>query len=589
MRGVIVPNRVLALGMILWLVGGCDRQNPSEPDAVLIDAAVASGLSFTHHNGMSGEYYFSEMAGPGAALLDFDNDGDLDVYLVQGRALVPTAPVDEQPFRDRLFRNDLEPASTPGASMARFSDVTEISGLDSRGYGMGVTVGDVDNDGWVDIYVTNFGANMMWRNQGGQEVSGDVVFSDVTEVTGTGDARWSSSAAFLDFDRDGWLDLYVVNYTDFRIANHKPCPNPQGAPEYCGPLAYRPQADRLFRNLGDSDDGIRFEDVSFAGGMVEAPAPGLGVVTVDVDRDGWIDIYVANDQAHNQLWMNQGDGTFRDEALLRGCAVDAQGRAQASMGIDAADVDGDGDVDLFLTHLLSETNTLYVNDGNGLFSDQTVAAGLGVPSLAFTGFGTAFFDLDNDGWLDLLTVNGEVRTLREQRAAGEALPLRQPNLLFRNRGAALGFDDWSDRAPVLAQALVSRGAAFGDVDNDGDTDVLVQNNNGPAQLLVNQVGSRDIWLGVRLIGDSGRDMLGASVSLSTPDGSIFVRRVRTDGSYLSANDPRLLFGLGRSGSQGTYVADVQWPNGRQERFSDLRSGRYQDLVEGQGLPLDSRP
>ncbi len=585
-----------------WLCGCSGGSKTGTSDELLVDEAAAVGLEFVHRNGMSGHLYFSEMTGPGAALFDFDKDGDLDIFLLQGhplgtaRSAVDGTVAERSPWRDRLFRNDLQAGS--GSDGLSFTDITDPSGLDSRGYGMGAATGDIDNDGWTDLYVTNFGGNQLWRNNGLQGGAGlsateGVTFSKITEPSGTDDARWSSSATFLDFDRDGWLDLYVVNYTDFRITNHKLCRNPQGAADYCGPRSYQPETDRLFRNLGLQGDGVAlgtvaFEDVSALAGMQDAPAPGLGVVTADFDADGWIDIYVANDQAHNQLWMNLGDGTFRDEALMRGCAVDAQGQPQASMGVDAGDIDGDGDIDLFMTHLTSETNTLYLNDGHGIFTERTAASGLASPSFAYTGFGAVLFDLENDGRLDLLAVNGEVRVLAEQRAAGEALPLRQPNQLYRNETTADGvrFADWSSRAPILSLALVSRGAAVGDFDNDGDADILVQNNNGPTQLLINRLGADNAWLGLRLLGVGGRHMLGARVGLLRRTAPTLWRRVRTDSSYLVANDPRVLFGLGAAAEAGPYRAQVHWPSGSVEIFEDLTPGRYQDLEEGMGRPAE---
>ena len=578
--------RVLAPMAGLLFCLGCQAGSGGRDEPVLVDRAVETGLEFDHVNGMSGEYYFSEMAGPGVALFDAEGDGDLDVYLVQGHPLgreeSADLPSDRLFPRDRLFRNDLV-GDADGE--LRFTDVTEESGLDARQYGMGVATGDVNRDGLPDLYLTNFGPNQLWLNRSGSET---LSFREITGESGTEDERWSSSAAFLDFDRDGWLDLYVVNYTDFRLANHKLCHNTQGAPEYCGPRSYRPESDRLFRNLGLEEGTPRFADVTAEAGILGSPAAGLGVVTGDFDGDGWIDIYVANDQALNQLWRNLGDGTFHDEALMRGAAVDAQGRPQASMGVDAADVDGDGDLDLFMTHLLSETNTLYLNDGQGIFTEQTIAAGLASPSLPFTGFGTAFFDLDNDGWLDLLAVNGEVRTISDQRLAGEALPLRQPNQLFRNAGesAALLFEDWTPRAPVLGEALVSRGLAVGDLDNDGDADLVVQNNEGPAQLLINQIGQQNGWLGIRAVDEAGRVQLGARVTLHVDDSRRLLRGVGRDGSYLSANDPRVLFGLGSESGAGPYEAEVFWPDGGRERFVGLRAERYQDLVEGEGESLE---
>jgi len=536
------------------------------------------GLDFVHFNGMSGEYYLSEIMGAGGALFDYDGDGDLDVYLVQGRMLDPEKTASEAllpppvgtPLSDRLFRNDLQDHHE-----LRFRDVTEVSRIEADGYGMGVAAGDYDDDGRIDLYVTNLGANQLWHNDG------DGGFTDVTRVSRTDDPRWSTSAAFVDFDHDGSLDLYVTNYVDLRIANNKVCATEHDQPEYCGPLSYRPQTDRLFRNLGDGT----FADVSSDVGLIAAPGPGLGVVTADFDDNGWIDIYVANDQAPNKLWMNQGEGVLLEEGLPRGSAVDAQGRAQASMGVDAGDIDGDGDEDLFMTHLLMEVNTLYENDGRGLFTDRTAAAGLGPPSIGATGFGAALLDVEGNGWLDLIVVNGAVRTIRSLRSAGDPLPLEQPNQLFLNRGRGR-FEDASAQEPTLALAHISRGAAVGDVDNDGDTDVLVCNNSGPVQLLLNQTDGHSNWLGVRLVGSSGRTLLGARATLSREDHAPLVRRAHGAASYLVSNDPRVLFGLGRSEAEA--AVEVMWPSGRREYWPGLAPGRYHTLVEGEGAGSKGR-
>jgi len=562
------------LAGVLWVSCGWQNSDVGSAPALFVDRAQETGLQFTHFNGMSGEYYLAEIMGSGGALFDFDDDGDLDVYLVQGRmldlskapgeALLP--PPAGQAAGDRLFRNELR--SEVGEGDLRFEDVTEISGIVADGYGMGVAAGDYDDDGGVDLYVTNLGANQLWRNDG------KGAFSDVTQRSGTDDRRWSTSAAFVDFDHDGRLDLYVTNYVDFRVANHKVCTTEHGAEEYCGPMSYRPQTDRLFHNRGD---GV-FGDVSGEMGLVSAPGPGLGVVTGDFDDNGWIDLYVANDQAANKLWMNQGEGVFREEALPRGSAVDAQGRAQASMGVDAGDIDGDGDEDLFMTHLLMEVNTLYENDGRGLFKDRTAATGLGPPSLGVTGFGAAFLDANGDSWLDLIVVNGAVRTIDRLRAAGDLLPLEQPNQLFLNRSGR--FVDASTGEPALELEHVSRGAAVGDVDDDGDADVLICNNSGPAQLLLNQTDGRSNWLGLRLVGQSGRDMVGARATLKRTGEPDLVRRVHAASSYLTSSDPRVVFGLGQRRAAGR--VEVVWPSGRQEYWSGLTAGRYHTLIEGQG-------
>ena len=564
-------------------------QSPEPPAGVAWFTARAEevGIDFVHLNGASGELYISETLAPGAALFDFDDDGDLDVYLVQGRVLGPGGTPDgsESPPRahppgDRLYRNDLVVHADDGTRTLRFTDVTEGSGLGGGAYGMGVAVGDVDNDGRVDLYRTALGPNQLFRNDG------DGTFTDVTGQAGVGDPRWSVSASFVDFDRDGWLDLYVGNYLDHRPGTPQPeCFTRTGERDYCGPSAWAPVPDRLYRNRGDGT----FVDVTADAGVAREYGAALGVTAFDADGDGWTDVYVANDGEPNQLWMNRRDGTFTNGALLAGAALNDSGRTEGSMGVDAGDFDGDGDDDLFMTHLTRETNTLYVNDGRGLFEDRTATIGLGASSLAYTGFGTAWLDFDNDGWLDLLAVNGAVQASHQRFAmrardvsarAGE-LPLDQPNQLFRNLGNGR-FDDVTRRAgPVFELSEVSRGAAFGDVDNDGDVDVLVANNNGRARLLINEVGHRNRWIGLRLVGGPGRrDMPGARVGVFRDDGPPLWRRARADGSYASANDPRVLVGLGQAAA--VRRVRVVWPSGREEDWMDLPVDRWLTLEEGTG-------
>ncbi len=550
----------------------------SPETAIFTDMAEAAGIDFVHFNGMSGAYYYCEPVGSGVAMFDYDNDGDLDIYIVQGNMLgqgkkaadalfPPRGPL---PPKDRLYRNELV-GKNGASSKLRFTDVTEKSGIDARGYGMGVAAGDWNNDGWVDLYVTNFGPNQMWRS------NGDGTFSDVTGETGTDEGRWSISAAFLDFDRDGWLDLYVGNYVDFSFTNRKKCFSEGGRRDYCGPLGFNPVPERLFRNRGDGT----FEDVSAKSQIAAEHNGSLGVVAADFNADGWADLYVTNDGRANHLWMNQGDGTFKNEAMLAGCALNADGKPEASMGVDAGDYDNDGDEDLFMTHLNGEKNTLYVNDGQGWFDDLSYRTRLGAPSLPYTAFGMAFFDYDNDGWLDILAVNGEVQTIEALARAKDPYPLHQPNQLFRNLANGQ-FEDVTHKAgSVFELSEVSRGAAFGDVDNDGDTDVLVVNNNGRARLLINHIGNRKHWLGLRLADKTGkRDLLGTRVAVIRSKGPTLWRRARADGSYASANDPRVLVGLGDS----TDVTAVRayWPSGQVEEWTDVSVDRYTTLREGSG-------
>ena len=541
-----------------------------------VDRAAEVGLEFVHFNGMTGKFYQPEMAGPGVGLFDYDNDGDLDAYLVQGELLGDGAPLlappADQPPGDRLYRNDLDIAGD-GARSLRFTDVTDEAGIAARGYGMGMAAGDVDNDGWIDLYLTRFGRNLMLRNRG------DGTFEDVTERSGTGDPAWGVPASFFDYDRDGRLDLFVGNYLSYTLAGHTQCYDRAGAPDYCAPETSRPHPDVLYRNRGDGT----FEDVTAAAGLGREFGPALGSATADFDGDGWADLFVANDQRENQLWMNQGDGTFVNRALAAGAALGAGGNAKADMGVDAGDFDNDGDEDLFITELSGQGSTLYVNDGAGLFRDRSAALGIRAPSLPYTGFGTAWIDIDNDGWLDLVAVNGAVVLNFETFGPDNPFALDQRNQVFRNLGGAR-FEAETDRAgAVFELSEVSRGAAFGDVDNDGDTDILMANAAGPVRLLLNQVGNRRHWLGLRLLDpETRRDAVGARVAVVRPDGTTLWRRARADGSFAAANDPRVLVGLGDSA--GVSRVRVFWPGGEVEEWTDVPADRYTTLTRGTGSP-----
>jgi hypothetical protein len=542
--------------------------NDSSPAAEpwFVDRAAEAGLTLRHVNGMSGKFHYAELIAPGAALFDYDNDGDLDAYLVQGGPLDgPEART--PPPHGRLFRNDLI-VDAAGARTPRFTDVTETSRIAARGYGMGAAAGDFDNNGCVDLYLTSLGPNTLLRN------NCDGTFADVSRASGTADPAWTVSASFVDYDRDGWLDLFSGNYLSWRVEDSAPCPTPSGRPDYCSPNVFQPQQSRLYRNNRNGT----FTDVSMAAGIAHEFGPALGLSTADFNRDGWQDVYVANDGQPNLLLMNQRDGTFRNFGLLSGTALSSHGTAKAGMGVDAGDVDNDGDEDLFVTNLTGEGNDLYVNDGNGLFEEQSARSGLGAVSRAYTGFGTAWFDVDNDGWLDTLTVNGAVQTIEAQRRANDPFPLHQRKLLFHNLGGGR-FEDATPRGgPAFELSEVGRGAAFGDVDNDGDVDVLVANNNAAPRLLVNQIGSRSHWIGLRLVGTTGRDMLGARVGVVREDGTTLWRRVRSDGSYASASDPRVVVGLGAS----TRVARVRviWPGGATEEWPSVEADRYTTIREG---------
>ena len=567
-------------------------QDPGRPEPgkasgtdIFLDMAQDVGIDFVHFNGMSGERYFCEMMGAGGAVFDYDNDGDLDLYLVQGHMLGPEKtlsdavfpPPDTGPLIDRLYRNDLHIAED-GRRRLRFTDVTGSSGVQARGYGMGVATGDFNNDGWTDLYVTNFGANQMFQN------NGDGTFTDVTAATGTDDPRWSVSAAFLDYDRDGWLDLYVGNYVNFSFSNHKRCfsfgnASSQSALEYCDPGRYEPLPESLFHNRGDGT----FEDVSRKSGIAGESNGALGVSSADFNGDGWIDIYVANDKRPNHLWINQKDGSFRNEALAAGCAVSGEGFAESSMGVDAGDFDNDGDEDLFMTHMsLNEKNTLYINNGGGSFEDVSYPSGLALPSVVFTGFGTAFLDYDNDGLQDILAANGHVKNIEILVRANDPYPLHQTNQLFRNLGKGRFQEVTESAGAVFRLSEVSRGAAFGDVDNDGDTDVLLLNNSGRARLLINQSGGGKHWLGLRMVGAS-RDMVGTRVAVLRGQGPTLWRRARSDGSYASANDPRVLVGLAEANR--VQAVRAYWPDGQAEEWKEVKIDSYTTLRQGSGTKL----
>ncbi|MFM8392809.1 MAG: CRTAC1 family protein [Acidobacteriota bacterium] len=538
------------------------------------DVARSSGLDFYHATGATGDYYLPEIMGSGGVLFDYDNDGDLDVYLLQTRrlnekkSLTTTPALRAQEGRtvrpgNRLFRNELAPSGK-----LRFTDVTEASRTGRDEYAMGAATGDYDNDGDVDLYLTNLGSNALMRN------NGDGTFSEVTSLAGVDDPRWSTSAAFLDYDRDGDLDLYVCNYVDFTVQGNKQCLAPTGEADYCAPAAYRPVADRLFRN----DGGGRFSDVSARAGIGALSGPALGVSCADFDGDGWIDIYVANDGAANHLWTNRRDGTFEESGLVSGAAYAADGMARAGMGVAVADIDRDNDFDILVTNLTRQGSTLYRNNGKGLFDDATIDFRLAQPTYMSTGFGVTWFDYDLDGWLDLFAANGAVTRLPALRS--DPYPFHQRNQLFHHEaeGQTRRFREVSSEAgEALALSEVSRGVATGDIDNDGDPDLLITNNNGPVRLLLNRRGNRNHWLQLEL---NGAQPLGAKVAIQVTKNDLRWHRIHTDGSYLSANDPRLLAGLAEVGKIDG--VGVIWPDGRREWWPGLAIDRLHRLRAGAG-------
>ena len=534
-------------------------------------------MQFRHNNGMSGEFYYPEIIGAGVALFDYNNDGRLDMLVMQGEPLTAGKKTGSSATCiARLYRND--PVDNPdGTHTYKFTDVTEASHLCTHGYGMGVAVGDIDNDGFVDVFVTHFGApNQLFHNDG------DGTFTDITQKAGVaGAGKWGSSATLFDYDRDGRLDLFVANYVDFALEKNQKCFASTSVRDYCAPSGYPHVPGILYHNRGDGT----FEDVSVKSGITAAYGAGLGVMAVDLDGDGWQDLYVANDGNPNQLWINQKNGTFRNEAEIRGSAVNADGAAEAGMGIDIADFDGNGTEDIFLTHLTREKSTLFFNRGEGYFDDRSVEVGVAAPSVPFTGFGTVFLDYDNDGWLDIVAANGAVHLIEALRQKGDPYPLHQRKQLFHSLGNGKFEEATAAAGPAFELSEVGRGLAAGDLDNDGAIDFVVNNNNGTLRVFRNQVGGANPWLGLRLV-TAKRDAYGARVEVRRRNAAPIWRRVRADGSYLSANDPRILIGLGNNTDIESLT--VHWPDGKQESFPIPPQKRYTTLTQGTGTPAAAR-
>jgi hypothetical protein len=514
------------------------------------ESAARLGVDFEHVSAFEQRFDFPEIMGGGAALFDRDGDGDLDLYLVQSGDL--RAPAAERP-PNRLYDNR-------GAGLG-FVDVTAKSGAGDRGYGMGCAVGDYDGDRDLDLYVLNVGANVLLRNDGGH-------FTDVTAQAGVGHTGWGSSAAFLDYDGDGQLDLYLVNYLRWSPEIERECRFPKEFRDYCNPNSYHaPAQDVLYRGLGDG----RFEDVTAAAGIAGTPANGLGVACGDFDGDGRVDVYVANDMNANQLWLNQGDGTFRNGALLAGCALSGTGFAESGMGVQAVDLDADGDLDLFLSHLRRQSNTFYRNSGaGGLFDDTTARAGLSATSLPYTGFGLGFHDFDNDGALDLFVANGEV-TVPEAIPEQED-PYAQQNLLYRGRGDG-GFEEIPGGGTAPPLSATSRGAAFGDLDGDGDVDVVVVNRDHGVHVLENTAAGGRSWISLRVLDAGGSPAVGARVRVRAA-GADQWRLIDPAYSYGSASDVRAHFGLG---SAEEVEVSVHWPDGSEQDFGRLAAHREHTL------------
>jgi len=545
---------------------GDDHSRPSRGPIIFEDVAQEAGLDFVHHNGFSGEYFYVETFGSGAAFLDYDDDGWLDAYLIDGTSL--KGPEIEPPPTNRLYHNEGASGTigvSPTSGAVRFVDVSAAVGAADSGYGMGCAVADYDNDGDQDLFVANFGADALYRNENGTK------FSEVTVAAGVGDSRWATSTGFLDYDNDGDLDLFVTGYVEYALHRNVSCKKGK-VRSYCEPETYDAERDILYRNDRDDDGTNSFVDVTDEAG-VNLLGRGLGVAFSDYDVDGDTDIYVANDGTMNFLYENRR-GSFVEVGLQVGARYNAEGRAEAGMGVDFGDYDNDGDQDIFVTNFTYETNTLYANDSAGQFLDVTTREGLTEPSFGPLGFGARFLDYDNDGDLDLFVANGHVMDRIEE--VFEDISYAQPNQMLGNDGH--GFSDHSARlGPSLAVANVSRAAAVADYDNDGDLDLLVTNEAARPNLLRNDGGNEENWLLVKLVGAGHADAIGARVEVEAAGGSLRLLRERqSGGSYLSAGDPRLHFGLGAA-LQADVI--VRWPDGSSQELQSVSANQILTIVQ----------
>ena len=549
----MMMTRVVRIPLLAVLLVACDEGSPSTPppEVRFTETAAASGIDFMHHNGAQGDYYYPETYGSGAGFLDYDGDGRLDIYLVNGASLsgAAAAPVPT----NRLYHN---------GGAGTFADVTGASGAGDPGFGMGCAAADYDNDGDQDLFVANFGANVLYQNSGDR-------FVDVTQAAGTGDARWSSSAGFLDHDMDGDLDLFVANYIVYSLETNPVCRKSRTR-AYCDPDVFEPIGDVLYRN-----DGGRFVDVTTAAG-VDLVGRGLGVAFQDYDRDGDTDIYVANDGTANFLYDNQG-GHFVDVGLASGTRFNMNGKAEAGMGVDFGDYDGDRHPDIVVGNFAYETTTLYRSTGEGSFADATDELGIGAASHMRLTFGARFVDYDNDGRVDVLATNGHVLDNIERIDPGQSYA--QPSQMLRNE--AEQFTDVSaSLGPDFTAPIVARGTAVADYDDDGDLDVLVNTVAGRPRLLRNDGGNAGHWLLVHLVGARQRDALGARVTVTAGERSQEKQR-QSAGSYQATHDPRLHFGLGAA-----TVADVEvrWPSGRVQHLTDVAANRLLRVEEAAASP-----
>jgi hypothetical protein len=548
---------LIALFLILLLGTPAWMTSAQGIDVHFTDVTDQAGIKFKHVSTPEKKYIVESMSG-GVALFDYDNDGFLDIYLVN--SLTVDMVKSKQKTRSALYHNNGD---------GSFTDVTDKAGVGDIGWGMGVAIGDYNNDGRDDVYVTCLGANHLLRN------NGNGTFTDVTQKAGVGDPRWSTGAAFVDYDNDGKLDLFVSNYVDFDVNNlpefgkGRTCQF-KGVPVQCGPRGLKGAGDTLYHNNGDGT----FTDVSKKAGVSDPEGYyGLGVIASDFDDDGLVDIFVANDSTPNFLYHNNGDGTFKDIGFPAGVAVNENGSEQGSMGVTLGDYDHDGRFDLFITNFDDDYNTLYHNDGKGSFTDVSYAAKVAALSLPYVGWGTWFFDYDNDGWPDLLVVNGHVYP---------QLPTyRQRNFVHHNNRDGTFTEVGAQLGAPFAERRTGRGAAFGDIDNDGDVDIVINSLDGPPQLLRNDGGNANNSVLIKTVGvKSNRGGIGARVKIVSGD-LRQVGEVYSGGSYLSQSDLRVHFGLEKRTKIDSI--EVHWPSGVIDKVTNVSANKIVTIKEGQGL------